>query len=243
MANQYLEELLGIIVINQTTLSFHPVFDPSTFRNYIFPYIAPKAELDSIEDLGDYKKRLKRARKPPDQTAIPYSRRSNLSAGPSEAVPHQLRSHSSAGHRGLWATRPAHLKPRPQTLEDMATRFLTQSNSKLSSQDLIAVLSDDESWSALTDEDQRKLYEMLPTPDSAVFIDHSVHPLKGPCADHVKHFLREWQRDLKEGRKTKTWTDAAQQASGERADGKFDEWKEREKEAYWGQKGNRKEGN
>lgn len=100
-----------------------------------------------------------------------------------------------------------------------------------------AILSDDESWSTLSDEDQRKLYEMLPIPAGEDTVDHQVHPLKGPYADHVKHFLREWQEDLKNGRKTKTWATSAEQASGERADGAFDDWKEGEKEAFWGQKG------
>lgn len=78
---------------------------------------------------------------------------------------------------------------------------------------------------------------MLPIPAGDAAVDHRVHPLKGPHADHVKHFLREWQEDLKGGRKTKTWGTAAQQASDERAGGAFDEWKEGEKEAFWGQKG------
>lgn len=48
--------------------------------------------------------------------------------------------------------------------------------------------------------------------------------------------LRLYQEDLAEGRMDPAWRRRAEQASKERAEGKFDDWKEKERELWWGQK-------
>lgn len=66
--------------------------------------------------------------------------------------------------------------------------------------------------------------------------DHRVHPLQSAFREEVRHMLHVFQQDLVEGRLQKKWLDEARVASGRRANGEFDEWKEREREEYWGQK-------
>ena len=48
--------------------------------------------------------------------------------------------------------------------------------------------------------------------------------------------LRLFQADLKAGHEDPKWKLEAAKAAEERAEGKFDDWKEREFEEYWGQK-------
>ena len=48
--------------------------------------------------------------------------------------------------------------------------------------------------------------------------------------------LRLFQADLKAGREDPQWKLEAAKAAEERAEGKFDDWKEREFEEFWGQK-------
>ena len=51
---------------------------------------------------------------------------------------------------------------------------------------------------------------------------------------YIEEELRRWQEDLKDGREGKKWRDEAMQAGKDRVQGKFDEWKEAEREEYWG---------
>ena len=39
---------------------------------------------------------------------------------------------------------------------------------------------------------------------------------------------------MKDGREVKKWREEAMQAGKDRTDGKFDEWKELQREEYWG---------
>ena len=51
---------------------------------------------------------------------------------------------------------------------------------------------------------------------------------------YIEEELRRWQEDLKDGREVKKWRDEAMQAGRDRVEGKFDQWKEAEREEYWG---------
>ena len=51
---------------------------------------------------------------------------------------------------------------------------------------------------------------------------------------YIEEELRRWQEDLKDGREGKKWREEAMQAGRDRVQGKFDEWKEAEREEYWG---------
>ncbi|KAF1353393.1 ASX homology domain-containing protein [Delphinella strobiligena] len=117
------------------------------------------------------------------------------------------------------------------------TRLLTQSNSKLAKADIIKVLANEEAWSALSEEQQIKLYDMLPpSNDQATPLDHRIHPFRTEYAPYIKHFLHEWQTDLKDGRNTLKWHNEARQASGERAAGMYDEVLAKDREEKWGVK-------
>lgn len=55
--------------------------------------------------------------------------------------------------------------------------------------------------------------------------------------------MRRFQEDLKDGREGKKWRASALEAGRERLRGEFDEWKEVEREEYWGQlRGVKREG-
>ena len=61
-----------------------------------------------------------------------------------------------------------------------------------------------------------------------------MHPLKSVYKSYIEEELRRWQEDLKDGREGKKWREEAMQAGQDRVEGKFDEWKELEREQYWG---------
>lgn len=63
-----------------------------------------------------------------------------------------------------------------------------------------------------------------------------MHPFKTEYAPYIKHFLHEWQSDLREGRNTTKWRNEARLASGERAAGMFDHVLAKEREERWGAK-------
>lgn len=103
--------------------------------------------------------------------------------------------------------------------------------------DVQKVLANEEAWSALSEEQQIKLYDMLPpSKDQATPLDHRIHPFGTEYAPYIKHFLHEWQNDLKDGRNTLKWHTEARQASGERAAGMYDEILANDREEKWGVK-------
>ena len=61
-----------------------------------------------------------------------------------------------------------------------------------------------------------------------------MHPLKTQYKTYIEEELRRWQEDLKNGREAKKWREEAMQAGKDRGEGKFDEWKEMQREEYWG---------
>lgn len=54
--------------------------------------------------------------------------------------------------------------------------------------------------------------------------------------NHWRYGLRQWQVDLEAGRLDPEWQRQAAQAVKERAEGKFDKFKEQQFEQFWGQK-------
>lgn len=101
------------------------------------------------------------------------------------------------------------------------------------------LLSQQEAWSSLTEEQQRRLWRLLPPLDaSGVMPSYPVttHPLDTEYREYIRHIIRKFEEDLAEGQTTKAYQKEAKEASKERAEGKFDEWKEEEREEYWGQK-------
>lgn len=97
------------------------------------------------------------------------------------------------------------------------------------------MLRKEEAWETLDFQTREHLYSLLPAPQEGE-PEHNpdVHPLKSHYKSHIEEELRRWQEDLKDGREGKKWREEAMQAGQDRIDGKFDEWKEMEKEQYWG---------
>ncbi|KAK3684660.1 hypothetical protein LTR37_020061 [Vermiconidia calcicola] len=116
-------------------------------------------------------------------------------------------------------------------------RMLKAPTSKLGKIDIVlkALLRQDDAWTLLPQETRETLYSLLPEPqDGDPPHDPDVHPLKTHYKPYIEEELRRWQEDLKDGREVKKWREEAMQAGKDRAEGKFDEWKEMQREEYWG---------
>ena len=101
-----------------------------------------------------------------------------------------------------------------------------------------AILRKAEAWSLLPEQVRQNLYALLPAPlEGEKPHDVDVHPLKTRYKSYIEEEVRRWQEDLKEGREAKTWRESAKQAGKDRLDGKWDDWKEQQREANWGSNG------
>lgn len=88
---------------------------------------------------------------------------------------------------------------------------------------------------SLTAEDRREIADLLP--------DHVNLSADGHLPDDFLRYnvdfrsaISQYQVDLREGRLEPTWLAEAAAAMEERAQGKFDKWKEEQFEEFWGQK-------
>ncbi|KAK2829854.1 hypothetical protein FQN49_007196 [Arthroderma sp. PD_2] len=126
--------------------------------------------------------------------------------------------------------------------EDFVT---TSDKSPLIGIDLAKLLAKPEAWTCLDEAEKKEILALLP---------ESVHPLHEPSAENSdetipplsEEFLRysnvwrdatrQFQVDLESGKFDPQWLDQAHKAMEERAEGKFDARKERDFEAFWGQK-------
>jgi len=132
-------------------------------------------------------------------------------------------------------------------------RMLTAERGKLSKADLTVsgslahtpasrsdvfkvILRKEDAWSALPQETQQHLYSLLPKPlQGDEPHDAAVNPLKTRYRPHLEEALRRWQDDLKDGKETKKWRGEAMQAGSDRKEGKFNDWKDVQREEYWGE--------
>lgn len=107
------------------------------------------------------------------------------------------------------------------------------------------LFSSPEAWTCLDESEKREILSLLPA---------HVHPNPDPDPDnpdakipplpenflrydnHWRYGLRQWQVDLEAGRLDPKWQRQAAQAVKERAEGKFDKFKEQQFEQFWGQK-------
>ena len=91
-----------------------------------------------------------------------------------------------------------------------------------------------EAWDILSAQEQEELRSLLPqwTPYDAAgrptfeFLRYD---------NHWRNGVRLFQEDIAAGRYEKEWIEAAEQAMKDRAEGKFDAWKEEQFEQFWGQ--------
>ncbi|KAF3490639.1 uncharacterized protein GIQ15_00156 [Arthroderma uncinatum] len=133
-------------------------------------------------------------------------------------------------------------KKNPWSDEDFVT---TSDKSPLIDIDLAKLLAKPEAWTCLDEAEKKEILALLP---------ESVHPVHEPSAENPdgiipplsEEFLRysnvwrdatrQFQVDLQNGKFDPQWLSQAQKAREEREAGKFDARKERDFEAFWGQK-------
>jgi hypothetical protein len=107
------------------------------------------------------------------------------------------------------------------------------------------MLLEDSAWTCLSPSQQKQLLDMLPptAKNLDLIAQHAsdpTAPVPRPKELSASEIFRtdvaKYQTDLRNGHLAKGWQTAAQEAMVQRAEGKFDAWKERETEIWWGQK-------
>ncbi|KAL8709022.1 MAG: hypothetical protein Q9225_007518 [Loekoesia sp. 1 TL-2023] len=130
---------------------------------------------------------------------------------------------------------PRAAKRDPHSLDEL----LTSSNSRLIDIDLHGKLasffSDPQNWAQLSDTDKDFIRTLLP-PHVELNDDGSIPTTFWKYNPEFRLDCRNLQEDLRSGRMDPEWQRQAAQAMEERAAGKFDDFKEREFEEFWGQK-------
>ncbi|KAJ5338794.1 hypothetical protein N7452_005522 [Penicillium brevicompactum] len=124
-------------------------------------------------------------------------------------------------------------------------QLLTSDKSALIHMDLVKLLSHPKAWDCLEESEKREILVLLP-PDvhpEAQDIPEDLNAKLPPIPDSFIRYstnwrdgLRQFQLDLENGRYDPEWLRQAQDARQRRTAGEFDDFKEREYEAFWGQK-------
>lgn len=103
-----------------------------------------------------------------------------------------------------------------------------------------SLLCNERSWTELSREQQSRLIFMLPNgnrlqlPDTEALPNLPREMLLSNTA--AQGHIRLFKEDLENGRYDPSWLADAAEAMEMRANGDFDSWKERNREAFWGQK-------
>ncbi|KAL8969261.1 MAG: hypothetical protein Q9197_004431 [Variospora fuerteventurae] len=130
---------------------------------------------------------------------------------------------------------PRVAKKDPWSIDEL----LTSSKSRLIDIDLHGSLakyfSDESNWTQIPDSEKDFIRDLLP-PNLDLNEDGSVPSSFWKHSSEFRLDCRNLQEDLRSGRMDPEWQRQAAQAMEERAAGKFDDFKEREFEEYWGQK-------
>ncbi|OKL63487.1 hypothetical protein UA08_01413 [Talaromyces atroroseus] len=123
--------------------------------------------------------------------------------------------------------------------------LMTNPKSALVHADLVRLFSNPKAWEYLEEDEKRELISLLPShihpnPDpDPEDPDSKIPPLPESFLRYDNNWraaLRNFQYDLESGRYKPDWQRQARRAVQERAEGKFDDYKEREFEQFWGQK-------
>ncbi|OBT78836.1 hypothetical protein VF21_02536 [Pseudogymnoascus sp. 05NY08] len=156
-----------------------------------------------------------------------------LSAGTPAATPAKRPQRNQAssqpakkakvGRKGIWSVE----------------NVLQNPKSPLVNANLKGLFSNPEAWNILDKETKAQLISMLPENshvldevDGEVRISESFLKFDQNWA----HYLGRAQEDIAEGRNDPGWLEEAAEASEQRADGEFDDWKDNEYEMFWGVK-------
>ncbi|RAO65011.1 uncharacterized protein BHQ10_001023 [Talaromyces amestolkiae] len=123
--------------------------------------------------------------------------------------------------------------------------LMTSTKSALAHADLVRLFSNPKAWECLEEDEKRELLSLLPAhihpnPDpDPNDPEAKIPPLPETFLRYDNNWraaLRNFQSDLESGRYRPDWQRQAKQAVQERAQGKFDDYKEQEFEQFWGQK-------
>jgi hypothetical protein len=107
------------------------------------------------------------------------------------------------------------------------------------------VFANPKAWTCLDESEKKEILALLPdhihpNPDPGPEDPESkIPPLPQPFLrydNNWRYGVRLFQSDLESGRYDPEWLRQAQQARKDRAEGKFDKFKEEEFEQFWGQK-------
>ncbi|OGM50173.1 hypothetical protein ABOM_001182 [Aspergillus bombycis] len=124
-------------------------------------------------------------------------------------------------------------------------KLMTSTSSNLIYLDLVKLLANPEAWNCLEEPEKREILDLLPedlhpnpdpSPDDP---DTQIPPLPEEFLRYSNNWrdgIRHFQLDLQNGRYDPVWLREAEEAMQQRADGKFDNFKEEEFEQFWGQK-------
>ncbi|SMR46843.1 unnamed protein product [Zymoseptoria tritici ST99CH_1E4] len=115
-------------------------------------------------------------------------------------------------------------------------RWLTANKSKLHNKNLdySIILRKDDAWDQLDAPTRQRLYDLLPPRPDGEPHDINVNPLKCPHEKYIRRAIKSWQEDLIDGKEAKAWRESAIQAGKDRDAGLWDEFREAEREKYWG---------
>ncbi|RAQ61340.1 hypothetical protein COH20_004051 [Aspergillus flavus] len=124
-------------------------------------------------------------------------------------------------------------------------KLMTSTSSNLIYLDLVKLLAKPEAWNCLEESEKREILDLLPE-DLHSNLDPSsddpgakIPPLPEEFLRYSNNWrdgIRHFQLDLQNGRYDPVWLRQAGEAMQQRADGKFDKFKEEEFEQFWGQK-------
>jgi hypothetical protein len=107
------------------------------------------------------------------------------------------------------------------------------------------LLSQPQAWNCLEETEKQEILALLPPdvhPDAQAAADDSnskIPPIPDSFIRYSNNWrdgIRQFQLDLENGRYDPEWLQQAQDAREQRERGDFDKFKEREFEAFWGQK-------
>jgi hypothetical protein len=202
----------------------------------------------------------KRAREASTPKKTPTKRR----ASPPAAAPTPARGRSARARkpvaRYVDEQAAAVTKPKPKPAARGSRVFdpvymTSDSRSRLVKTDIYHLLMEQSAWTSLSDEQQSRLVSLLPPTAANVAAQAA---LAGPGSgsgsgtgaaggvqrpkelslgfEPFRSDVSAFKTDLGNGQYGKAWLAQAEQAVVDRAEGKFDAWKEEETEAWWGQK-------
>ncbi|KAJ6134132.1 hypothetical protein N7523_000454 [Penicillium sp. IBT 18751x] len=124
-------------------------------------------------------------------------------------------------------------------------KLLTSDKSVLIHEDLVKLLAKPEAWNLLEEAEKREILALLPAdihPDADLSLtdpEYRIPPLPQEFIRYSTNWregIRVFQLDLENGRYDPQWLRQAENARRKRANGDFDNFKEREFEEFWGQK-------